>query len=145
MGGPASYQELICQEPFTPRLTRAQSPQLKIDEAPTERRTLRNNGSRLIPPQFAVNFFADKKFEAEAIEPPCTRYLVPNLQMKPESLPDAGFKPATENDVARRKKFGARRTSRPLAQLFFTRMRFVAARESAGALESFNEGRRSVD
>ena len=116
-----------------PMATRPQFPKAKVDESLLRRPTLRNFGPCLVSSQEALKFFTGLKFGAEATEPPFVTYSVPRLHMEPRLLPNAQFKRAMGDDVARQKTFGARRPFPSLGQLISARSRFVVAGELAGA------------
>ena len=63
-----------------PAVVRPQFPEIRIDEALTKHRTLRNAGLGLIPLRAAANLFAKLKLEAEATGPPYAPFPAPKLQ-----------------------------------------------------------------
>ena len=103
------------------------------------RPTLRNFASRSIPSQGAANFFAEMKFEDDAIAvlPPLVLRPAPKLQVEPRFLPDAEFKKAAENYVQRQNKCGATRPSSSLVHHLPARMRLIVGGELAGDWDSF--------
>ena len=105
---------------------------MKFDGALAKHPSSEHIGQLITPCQDVANYFAEIKFEPDAIEPSYKPFRAPKLTEGPWAIPDMEFKRAAEEGSLRQAGMSAKQGFPSLAQRSATQLGCVVAGELAG-------------
>ena len=122
----------------TPKPAKPQFPEINIGSALQNLKSgWEKIGRGLMPSQEAANYFTKLQYEAAATEPPSIPYPSPDLEVEQWAPHALDVRRATEEDLAKQKKYGAKRRYVRADPISPALIRMIIAGEVAGARDKF--------